>query len=191
MDSAFAWIGNIVEWLGRLIPRIEIVRATHAGVKFVRGRKVKKMPPGLHVYWPITTEVCQIPAARQTHNLCTQTLMTKDRQAIIIGVVVVYSITDIVQALSDNWDVSDTISDITQTAVVSVVATTDLEIILSTITEKVEHELTKATRERLKQYGVKVHKCAVTDFAPSQVIRVIADAPAAPAPIPLLQKPPG
>lgn len=185
MDSAFAWIGNLVEWLGRLIPRIAIVRATHAGVKFVRGHKVKKMAPGLHIYWPITTEVEQIPTARQTHNLCTQTLMTKDRQTVIIGVVVVYSITDIVQALSENWDVSDTLSDITSTAVVAVVAESDFEIILRSLTKEIEHELTKATRERLKPYGVKVHKCAVTDFATSQVIRVIADAPAAPMPVPI------
>jgi len=35
--QAFDWIGQIVEWLGRFVPRLLIVRSTHGGVKFRHG----------------------------------------------------------------------------------------------------------------------------------------------------------
>ena len=179
MDTAFAWIGQIMEWLGKLIPRLLIVRRTHAGVKFVGGSKIVELKPGLHFYWPITTEVEVMPVARQTHNLVTQTLMTKDKQSIVIGAVVIYEINNIVDALSNNWDVSDTISDVTQMAVVNVVNTWNFEELADQLGAKVENELTIETRKRLKPYGVAVHRCGVSDFSKCRVHRVITDAEAA------------
>ena len=66
MESAFAWLNQLIEAVFRFCPRIVIVRATHAGVKWVHGWKVKAMPPGLHWYWPLTTEVEVLVTARQT-----------------------------------------------------------------------------------------------------------------------------
>lgn len=183
MDTAFSWIGQIMEWLGKWIPQIQLVRSTHGGVKFIRGWKIKEMKPGLHVYWPITTEVAILPTARQTHNLVTQVMMTKDRQQVVAGGVVVYTITNVVDALSENWDVSDTISDITMTAIVAVLTTWTLEELISKITTDLEKELTTATRDRLKQYGVKVHKCALTDFSTCRVLKLLQDGGAMPLPV--------
>ena len=45
MESAFAWLNQLIEAVFRFCPRIVIVRATHAGVKWVHGWKVKAMPP--------------------------------------------------------------------------------------------------------------------------------------------------
>lgn len=183
MDNAFAWIGAIVEWFGKFIPRVVIVKSTHGGVKFVYGRKVKRMGPGVHIFWPLVTEILQLPTARTTHNLVTQTLLTKDGRQVVVGVVVVYSITDVVLALSEVWDVSDAVSDIAQCAVVGVMAGNDFDIIVKGICSDIEQELTKATRERLKTFGIKVHKCSITDFSPCQVYRVISDSP---TPVPLV-----
>lgn len=175
METAFSWIGEIAQWLGRWIPQILIVRATHAGIKFVRGKKVKEMQPGVHIYWPIMTEVEIFPTARQTHNLPAQVMLTSDRHPVVCGGIVVYTINDIVAALSKNWDVEDTINDIAQTAVISVITAWTLEELISKINTDIEKELTKATRERLKEYGVKVHKSALTDFSTCRVIRLVGD----------------
>lgn len=179
MDTAFAWIGQIMEWLGKLIPRLLIVRRTHAGVKFVGGSKIVELKPGLHFYWPITTEVEVMPVARQTHNLLTQVLMTKDGKSIVIGAVVIYEINNIVDALSNNWDVSDTISDVTQMAVVNVVNGWDFADLQKELGAKVENELSIETRKQLKPFGVKVIRCGVSDFSLCRVHRVITDAEAA------------
>jgi hypothetical protein len=45
---------------------ILIIRATHGGVKWVRGKRIKALGPGLHIWWPLTTEVEVIVTARQT-----------------------------------------------------------------------------------------------------------------------------
>ena len=55
MDKAFGWIGEIFQTLLRLLPWLVIVPATHAGVAFVHGHRVKKWEPGLHWYWPVVT----------------------------------------------------------------------------------------------------------------------------------------
>lgn len=175
METAFAWIGQVMEWFGRWIPKILIVRATHAGVKFIRGWKVKELKPGMHIYWPITTEIAILPTARQTHSLFSQVMITKDGKQVVVGGVVIYTIVNVISAVSENWDVSDTINDITQTAIVSVLTAWNLEDVISKITGDLEKELTTATRERLKQYGVKVHKCAITDFSTCRVIKLMND----------------
>lgn len=164
-----------MEWLGRLIPQIIIVRKTHAGVKFVRGHRVVELQPGLHWYWPIMTEIEKHPVARQTHNLCTQVMLTKDRQQVVVGGVVVYTITDIGAALSQNWDIDDTVSDITQTAIVDVVTSWTLDELITKLTTDVKKDLTQTTRDALKPYGIRVIKCALTDFSTCQVLKLVSD----------------
>ena len=39
METAFAWLNQLVQTFYRFLPHILIVRATHGGVKWVRGRK--------------------------------------------------------------------------------------------------------------------------------------------------------
>lgn len=170
--DAFGWIGQLVEWLGRLIPRILIVRATHAGVKFVYGSRIKRIGPGIHTYWPVVTELSILPTARQTHNLVSQVMLTRDKQPVVLSGVVIYTITDVVKAVSKNWDISDTISDITMVAIMSVISSMTLDELISKIPED---ELTAATRMRLRRFGVKVNKCTLTDFSMCRVIRLVGD----------------
>jgi len=176
MDTAFAWIGQIMEWLGKLIPRLLIVRRTHAGVKFVGGSRVVELKPGLHFYWPITTEVEVLPVARQTHNLVTQVLMTKDSKSVVIGAVVIYEINSVVDALSNNWDISDTISDVTQMAVVAIVNNWTFDELRAELAGKVENELSIETRKQLKPFGIKVLRCGVSDFSQCRVLKLITAA---------------
>ena len=46
MESAFAWLNQLMEAFYRLFPRIIVVRATHGGVKWVRGKHVKPIATG-------------------------------------------------------------------------------------------------------------------------------------------------
>lgn len=175
MESAFAWIGWIMEWLGSFVPRIKIVRSTHAGVRFRRGKFASELKPGLHIYWPIVTEVEIIPVARQTHNLPSQSLVTRDGKKVVVGGVVVHAIKDIVAALSNNWDVSDTIDDITMCAITQVITSHDYQYLLTNLTGAVQMELTRVTRRKLSAFGVKVYRTALTDFSTCLVIKNIGN----------------
>lgn len=172
--EAFAWLGQLIEALGRFIPRLIIIRATHMGVRWRLGKNVSEMGPGMHVYWPLITECEVIVTARQTLNLPTQVLMTADRQQIVVGTVVVYRVKDVVEAIGErNWDVECTVSDITQAAIVEVITRSNLNDLLTDVSGGIEKSLTKATRRRLRQYGVYVHRCAVTDFSTCKTYKII------------------
>ena len=123
METAFAWLGEIMNWVGKWFPRLLIVRSTHAGVRFRHGKRPEALLPGLRVYWPLVTEVDVIPTARQTHNLPTQALTTSDGKKVVVSGVVVYRIKDIVATMARNWDVSDTLNDISMVAITKIITT--------------------------------------------------------------------
>jgi len=174
MESAFAWLGDVMEWLGKLFPRLLIVRSTHAGVRFRHGKSPQPLPPGLRIYWPLVTEVEVIPTARQTHNLPTQALMTSDGKKVVVSGVVVYRVMDIVSTIARNWDVSDTINDISMVAITKIITTHTLEHLLHHLNDEVQEKLTRETRKKLRRYGVSVYLAAVTDFAECIVIKNIS-----------------
>src|SRR5688572_15772955 len=113
MDSAFGWISEIVAWFGQFFPRVEIIPTTHGAVKFVRGSRVVALRSGWHWYWPFTTKFCTYPTARQTVNLRSQTLVTKDERTIVVGGLIVYEISNIKAILAETFDPDDTIEDVT------------------------------------------------------------------------------
>ena len=155
-----------MECFGRLIPRLLIVRSTHRGVAFVSGKAPRKIGPGLRWYWPVTTEVELLPVVRQTLNLHTQILLTADHRSVAMSAIVVYRINDILRAVAKTHDVADTIADVAQTAVVTTVANTKME-------NLTELDLTNDVRSELRRFGVRVEKCAITDWSPCLVIRTI------------------
>jgi len=177
METAFAWLGQIFEALLSFVPRILIVRATHGGVKWRHGSRVISMQAGLHVYWPLVTEIEIIVTARQTLALPKQVLTAKDNKKVVVGTVVVYKIRDVVQAIGrTNWDVDTTINDITQSAVVSVIAQHTLQELLEMVSaDTLNDALTEATRKELRQFGVFVSRCKLTDFADCRVYKVVMD----------------
>ncbi len=175
--DAFAWIGQIVEALGKFIPRAIIIRATHGGVRWMFGSRIKGLKPGMHFYWPIITEIDILVTARQTLNLPVQVLMTKDKAQIVVGTLVVYRINDVIKAIGErNWDVECTVSDITQAAVVEVFSQHTFDELLQFIaTGEMETKMTKSVRKKLRQFGVYVQRCAVTDFSTCRVYKVIGN----------------
>lgn len=184
--EAFSWLGQIIESLGSIIPRLLIVRATHRGIAWTRGKHVRELKPGIHIYWPIITDVEQVVAARQTLNLPTQVLMTKCRQQIVVGCLIVYRLSDVILAIGErNYDVDATVSDVTQAAIVEVCSSSTLDELQAGIATTIEKKLTKTTRKRLRQFGVAVHRCAVTDFSTCRTYKLITNEPTVNHPIKL------
>jgi len=165
----FSWLNDIILALLELIPRRVIIRATHRGVKWRMHRGPVEMKPGFRVWWPLLSEIELIPVARQTLNTETQALMSKDAQQVVAGGVVVYSIANVVKAIGErNYDVDETVNDISQAAIVEVVTAWDLHDLLENINGEVETQLTDTCRKQLRQFGVYVHRVAFTDFSVCQ-----------------------
>ena len=175
MESAFAWLNQLFQAVYQFFPRILIVRATHGAVKWCRGKHIKLLSPGLHWYWPLTTEVELIVTARQTLAIPDQVMATKDGKKVVVKTLVVYRIPDPVRAIGKtNWDVDTTINDLTQSAVVRVIATHTYDEIMAGIRdESLTKTLTHAVRKELRQFGVHVVRSKLVDFAETKVLKLV------------------
>jgi regulator of protease activity HflC (stomatin/prohibitin superfamily) len=174
MSEAFAWLGQIIEWFGKFVPRLVIINATLGGVKFIRGAKIRALGPGLHVYWPLITELHTYPTVRQADDLRSQTIVTSDGKTIVAGGMIVYEVRDIEKLLANTFHPESTIHDITLTAIHDVLARlTWPEIQEAQRSKDLDRKLRHAARKVLDAYGVKVLKAMLTDLAPCRVIKLI------------------
>lgn len=175
MESAFAWLNQLFQAIFQFFPRILVVRATHGAVKWVCGKKIVALEPGLHIWWPLTTEVEVIVTARQTLAIPDQVMTTKDGRKVSVKTLVVYRIPDVVRAIGKvNWDVDTTINDLTQSAVIRVIATHTYDEVMHGIAdETITKTLTHETRRELRQFGVHISRCKLVDFAECKVFKLL------------------
>lgn len=165
------WLVELFDRLLSIIPRLILVKAYECGIKFKRGGRVIELEPGLHMHWPLFSEVTLYPTARTTMNLPMQALQTCVGPY-VVSAAVVYEMRDPVKAFTENYEIDDTISDLALVAVAEVVTTEETDD-FSTL----EKRLTTLTRRRLKPFGVHVERCSLTDLAPCRVIRNVCDVP--------------
>jgi regulator of protease activity HflC (stomatin/prohibitin superfamily) len=176
MNGALDWIGQFFESVALFVPRRVIVRATHRGIKWKRGKHVCELVPGVHWYWPFLSEVENHPVARQTVSLPTQTLLTKDDKQVVVGAIVVYRINDVVLAIGErNYDFYETMRDISQSAIVEVITHLTIDELRQGIDSTVIRRLTRKVRSHLRKYGISVLKCSLTDFATCRVYKLLGD----------------
>ena len=159
--------------------RLMIIRATHEGVRWRRGKKPQRMKSGLHWYWPLVTEVELAVVAHQPLNLVGQTATTKDGQEVIVSGFIVFNIRDVVLAIGErNFDVDDTVGNIAQAAIFEIImghSFDDLRDGFADRGSELSKALTVSCRKQLSQFGVSVHRCGLTDFSKSRVYRLVGN----------------
>lgn len=174
------WLAQFFDTILSVFPRLLVVRTTHRAIKWRLGSEVVELEPGLHWYWPIVTELDTVVVARRPLNLPSQVLMTKDKQPVAIGGFVVFRINDVVKAFGEkNWDVEQTVREISTAAIVEIVMQNDLDALLSGIAagpgSELMTSLTKNCKGAVQQYGVAVQRCGLTDFCVCQTFKLLGD----------------
>lgn len=163
-----------VAWL----PRLDLVRKTHAAVKFSRGGATRLVPPGLYWYWPLTTEVEQIVTAERAWNLETQTIAPTTGQPIGVSAVLTCTVTDPLKALTRAYDLDEIIPNVGLAAVLeSIVGASTKALRERLISGALTNDLSRVARKRLKPYGVQVTRLALTDFAPVRTLMHMGSTP--------------
>jgi len=166
----FEWLNEIISGLLKFVPRPVIIRATHGGVCWLFGKYVRELKPGWHWIWPLIMDWLDIVVARQTNNIETQTVETKDGIPVSISMVVVYSINNIIAAIGEkNWDVDTTVNDISQVALTGIVNTNEYEYLRLHLTGEIQTKLTEYCRRELKKFGVQVSHTGIVNFAKAEV----------------------
>lgn len=176
MNEALAWIGQLIDWVGRFVPRWVILDTTEGAVKYIRGSKVVALGAGIHWYWPLVTTWQTYPTARQADDLRSQTIVTMDDKTIIVGGMLVYEVKDIEKLLAHTHNPATTVTDIALTAVHDVCCRhTWEELKAGQRKGTLDTKLKNTAQDALSDYGVKVVKCMLTDLAPTRVIKVMGD----------------
>lgn len=174
MESAFAWIGQIVEWFGQFVPRVEIIDTNHGAVKFVRGSKVVPLGPGVHIYWPLVTTFHVYPISRQASDLRSQAVLTTDNKILMVGGLLEYEINDLEKILAHTWDPEQTIKAVALGAIHDVLTKMSyIDIRTAQEFGTLGPKLRRRVRRELKPYGVHVLKARLTDLAPGRVYKLI------------------
>lgn len=171
MDKAFGWIGEIFQTLLRLLPWLVIVPATHSGVAFVHGSRVKEWKSGLHWYWPVVTSYKLMTTVRQTQRIQSKVIMTKDLKTVTVGALVTYYVDDIVSALVKIADLPSDIMERSQGAILAEVSERTLEDIQANRLS-FNAGLTERVGAVLNGYGVQVLQAQLTEFAPCKAFAI-------------------
>lgn len=171
MDRAFGWIGEIFQTLLRFLPWLVIVPATHCGVAFVRGHRIKEWAPGLHWYWPLVTTYQLMTTVRQTQMIQSKVVMTKDLRTVIVGALVTYYVEDVVSAITKIADLPSDIMERSQEAILAEVSENTIEQIQC---DRIgfNRNLTEKVTETLSGYGVRILQAQLTEFAPCRAFAI-------------------
>lgn len=172
MEAALGWIGAIFEWFGAFVPRWTLVRATEGAVKFLPGGRTCVLGPGIHWYWPATTELETVAVVRQVADCQPQTLMTKDDEAVYVSGLVIYRITDLYAYMVDNYDAGDNLNDVLQTAIRSTIVNRTF-VQIQEARANVDTFLTHEAQKALAEFGIEVEAVRLTDFAKARVTNMV------------------
>jgi regulator of protease activity HflC (stomatin/prohibitin superfamily) len=172
MDSALGWIGQIAQWFGSLIPTWELVRATEGAVKFLRGGKTEVLGPGVHWYWPATTEMEVQAVVRQVLDTAPQTLMTKDHKPVYVAGLVLYRIVDLNLFMVENYDAEDNLDDVVQTSIRKMIVSKSFNEIQDG-RAAIDNRLTSDVQKSLAAFGIEVEAARLTDFTLARAINIV------------------
>lgn len=160
----------IKTWVIDLIPRPLIVRTTHGGVRFVRGKKVKQIDPGFYFYWPFVTEVVIYPTARQTAKLSEQCFQDSNSTPLVVRPILVYEVPDVVKALTMIPEIDEAVEDISLATIKNFIMGKTIKEI-SEMYKSIDSELTATCRRKLAPFGIKIVNVFLSDCTPAKVIK--------------------
>lgn len=166
MDQALGWLGEFVRSLAKLIPRLVIVLTTQRLVKFVRGHKVVELGPGLHMYWPVTTEVrvvdTEIQVARTDYQFC----VTADFVTCGVLMIISYRISDATKAETRlSSPVEDILDDLCQACTRKVICTQSYETIVTSPAE-IDSSLAQQLQKEVRPLGITILSVRLGTFCP-------------------------
>lgn len=173
MDSAFIWLREIAEWLGRFVPKWIILDTTEGAIKYVKGKRIVMCGPGVHWHWPITTTWQAYPTAQQTDRLETQTMVTTDGKTFIVAGTITYWVTDLSLLLPVVHMATRNTVDLSMVALHDVCCEMSWEELQSENRRgTLKTKLKNAAQKQLEEYGVKVKRFQLNTLAPCRVLKI-------------------
>lgn len=185
MTDAFAWIGQIAEWVGQWIPRRMILDTTEGAVKYTgfflpaRLRRFKDdmrvtiCKAGIHWYWPASSSWVPYPIARQTDRLETQTMETSDGKTFLVSGTLTYRVRDLAMLVPQNHSPVTATIDVAMTALHDVCCAMTWEALQDEQRRgTLKTKLRNAAQRDLEDIGVEVLRLKLNSLARCRVLKI-------------------
>jgi len=166
--TGFEWLGEFARASIAWVPRLRHVCADEGAVKFVRAT-TSVLGPGMHWFWPLTSEIREAKTSRCILELDVQPLITSDGITVLAGGLVSYRITDVHKYLVDNYDADTNLSETAEVALRRTVISKKLEELQSTRVA-IDNLLTREVQALMSEFGVEVLFARLAGLAPAQVL---------------------
>ena len=185
MSSAFAWLGQIIEWFGQFIPRWVLLDSTQEAVKFthefyvdrwkIHGRlRVTRLEKGGHVYWPLMSRINTVPVVRDTMDLEGQVITLKGGKPVLVSGMVRFAIFDIERAVANTSDIFNCVRDEAMCAIHDTLENYTWEE-AHAAGKELAVAMTKTAQKELTRYGVRVQKIGIKDLAQTKVYKIVQE----------------
>jgi regulator of protease activity HflC (stomatin/prohibitin superfamily) len=171
-----ASLQSIVDLIGKLIPRREMIPPTHRGFKF-RGDEIFVLLPGVHWYWPFRSLVLQKRVNNRLISLSSQYLMTQDGKTVWVdGSVLISNYVDrddLIRAFVVNDDIDEIAAGISMACLNETMEATHWEEIGDRAT--FNKQFRRRLRKQLRPYGLKVIRANIETLATGRPILLLGN----------------
>lgn len=137
---------------------------------FLRMGKFKKVvKPGVVWKLPFIDKIeCQT-IVTTTLSVPTQSVITKDKKALVVKAVVKYKIVDVEKFMLTVYDAHDAIGDTAQSIIKTLIAEKDFDECTS---NDFDNSVTKKLRNEVKHWGIDIEKVTLTDIGQIKSLRL-------------------
>ena len=140
------------------------VEAHEAGLLFIDGKLIERLPAGRHAFWAVgrTVKIAKVDTRPKPLEVTAQEILTKDRVGIRVTLTAFTRIVDPEKAALAAGDVPNTVYRLVQFAIREAVATRTLDEILAA-RDTIDREVRDFVTERARDLGVEIGEIGVKD----------------------------
>lgn len=158
-----SWVETLLSFLRQFWP-LEVVYQWQMGVRYWRGRVIGgNLEPDVYWFLPFLMHVETVNVTPDILKLWNINCTSRDGVALRVRANVRYEIFDAVAAFNNVQDYRDNLGDECRTHLASVVRQADFATLLAD-QANVEREAKNAANKVVKDWGIKVIRCSITDF---------------------------
>lgn len=169
------WIISLLEYITGFIPRPLLIGPDEGGYRQVPkpwgGCWLHEVRPN-NWYWfvPWFSEIVTCKTRTQPKDVRAQSVWTKDGHNLAASVSVQYYISDPMKALLEVYDYDQSLQTIVLSVVCEFIETRTMQELKEQMVG-LKEELTRATRDATKGWGLKIQKVGITDIGETQNFR--------------------
>ena len=173
IDQALGWVGDLVRALREgLLPSMEVVLCTQAGVRYRRGKEPSLLDPGLYLYWAPFTDINTHDTVQQPGQVEEQHLISSDGVTLSVGMAYRYRIVCPLTWDRDHVDPEESLEDAAQAAVRRLVVRSPMER-LRDHRSRLDDALLAQIKKETADLGVEILAARFTSLAPARVLALL------------------